>query len=198
MREFKPGLISSDKLLKSRLFNRIKHRCFAGLKTLFTLAGLTLALALALTPVTAQAQSTDEGLSEGAVSSLLSKVQERPISLFLGLLCHRRLRGLRPRRQGRDLRNHRDQCPVCRSGAGRSGLCRCGRRPQPVAQPRPAARRTSYWTDRPSVIDAEALTLEVSIEQRKANFERIAGSNLRFADASDPGSFWLGQPQPVH
>ena len=83
MREFKSGLISSDKLLKSRLFNRIKHRCFAGLKTLFTLAGLT--LALALKPVTAQAQSTDEGLSEGAVSSLLSQVQERPISLFLGL-----------------------------------------------------------------------------------------------------------------
>ena len=195
MREFKSGLISSDKLLKSRLFNRIKHRCFAGLKTLFTLAGLTLALALALTPVTAQAQSTDEGLSEGAVSSLLSQVQERPISLFLGLpVVTDGFEVFDPDGKGETFEITATNAQF--AGQALGDLVFAGVADDhslslsldllPVAQ--------SYWTDRPSVIDAEALTLEVSIDQRTANFERIAlaGSNLRFADASDPEASFFG------
>ena len=145
--------------------------------------------------MTAQAQTTDEGLSEGAVSSLLSQVQERPISLFLGLpVVTDGFEVFDPDGKGETFEITATNAQF--AGQALGDLVFAGVADDhslslsldllPVAQ--------SYWTDRPSVIDAEALTLEVSVDQRTANFERIAlaGSNLRFADASDPEASFFG------
>ncbi len=189
MRANTSGLISSGNPLDSRLFRRISHRCAVGLATLFTLAGL------ALSPAAVQAQSDDTGLSEGAVSSLLSQVQERPISLFLGLpVVTDGFEVFDP--EGKGTTFEITAANASFAGQALGDLVFAGVADDhslslsldllPLAQ--------SYWTDRASVVDAETLTLEVSIDQRTANFDRmaLAGSNLRFADASDPEASFFG------
>ena len=189
MRANTSGFISSGNPLDSKLFRRNSHRCAVGLATLFALAGL------ALSPAAVQAQSNDEGLSEGAVSSLLSQVQERPISLFLGLpVVTDGFDVSDPDGKGTTFEITATNAQF--AGQALGDLVFAGVADDhslslsldllPLAQ--------SYWTNRDSVVDAETLTLKVSIDQRTASFDHIAlaGSNLRFADASDPEANFFG------
>ena len=151
--------------------------------------------AVTLSPAAAQAQSDDKGLSEGAVSSLLNQVQERPISLFLGLpVVTDGFDVFDPDGKGTTFEITAANARF--AGQALGDLVFAGLADDhslslsldllPLAQ--------TYWTDRASVIDAEALTLDVSIDQRTANFDGIAlaGTNLRFADASDPDTSFFG------